>query len=310
MKAYLDIVEDILTNGKWKGNRTGIRTLMLPSRNFQHNMNDGFPLLTTRKLPIRSTLVELEGFINGVSSKKWYQDRGCKYWDYWANPEKVSNTIWKIAEKNSIENNISFEDALNLIDRKQYQLIEDDLGPIYGVQWRRWNEVYNEDDDGILVGIDQLKSLIERLKNNPDDRRLLVSAWNPQQLDIMALPPCHLLFQIHYVDGTLSLEWYQRSVDLTCGFSQNIASYATLLLLLCKETGFKPWLLTGRLGDAHIYENHIENAKIQLLREPRELPTMEITSPNGEFDIFKWTHKDVKLSNYNPHPKLQFDVAV
>jgi thymidylate synthase len=312
MKAYTDILRDILENGEMKGNRTGIRTLMLPCLTFRHNMQDGFPLLTTRKLPIRSTLVELEGFIGGITSKKWYKDRKCKYWNEWANPEKVSESLFnKATELSELIPGLSFDSALNSLDRKYYQEIEDDLGPVYGYQWRRFNQAYDEDDSGSLDGYDQLLSIVNKLKSNPDDRRMVCSAWNPNQLDRMALPPCHMIFTVIHTNGKLSLSWKQRSVDSCCGLPANIASYATLLLLLCKIGNFKPWILKGDLDDCHIYENHIENAKIQIERKPLDLPELEITSPvDKPFDIFEWTHKDVQLTNYNYHPALKFEVAV
>ena len=275
MKQYLDIVDNVLHNGVKKDNRTGISTISTFAETFRHDMSDGFPLLTTKKMAINSILVELEGFIKGITSKKWYQEKGCKIWDEWSNP---------------IAGN------------------DDDLGPIYGYQWRRFNQVYDEHDDGCLTKYDQFNTIIQALKNNPHDRRMVCCAWNPVQINRMALPPCHILWNVVILGDKLNLAWYQRSCDLMLGVPFNIASYATLLLLLCQESGFKPGILHGTLSDCHIYENQIDQAKLQMNRIARALPTMHIGG-TGDFNIYNWRHDLIKLENYNPYSKIDFGPA-
>jgi thymidylate synthase len=329
MKEYLDIVDNILTKGKWKkptrraSNGTEVilpyDTLALPNQLFSHDMENGFPLLTTKKMPLRTVLVELEGFIKGITSKRWYQERGCKIWNEWSNPTKVEEEIRDRAE---YEGDADLLEDNELKLRVQREL--DDLGPIYGYQWRRFGQHYgslptidycggtNGEDvmyldssiNGLNEGTDQLKQIVDRLHNNPYDRRMVCSAWNPNQIDQMALPPCHYAWNVTVIGDTISLFWAQRSCDLMLGVPFNITSYASLLLLLAKESGFKPGNLSGMLVDCHIYSNHIDTAKQQLERQPRELPILEILG--NPFNIFEWTHKDVTLTNYNPHDKLSF----
>jgi thymidylate synthase len=316
MKQYLDIVQHILDRGQWKQNRTGKRALTCPNLFFSHDMSDGFPLLTTRKMPWRSLRVELEGFIRGITSKSWYKNRGCHYWDFWANPQKVQQTILKKyqhVELTPPDNGI----AINITDKqhKKEQELEDDLGVIYGFQWRKFDEAYDEDDNGHVEGVDQLKNIVDALHTNPNDRRMICSAWNPHQLSRMALPPCHLLWNVTHINGTLNLSWVQRSVDTMLGLPSNIASYATLLLLLCKESGMQPGNLSALLMDVHIYENLIDGAKQQIQRTPRDLPDAQITTErffhkNEKFNIFDWTYQDVKLTGYYPYDKIDFgDIA-
>jgi thymidylate synthase len=278
MQAYLDIVNTVLTEGRWKGNRTGVRTLVVPNVHFSHDMNEGFPLLTTKKMAVKAMAVELEGFIGGITDKAWYQERHCHIWDEWSNPKSDDNN---------------------------------DLGPIYGYQWRQFNAFYNKVSYHRVTpnqrSMDQLANIVEKLKNNPDDRRLVCSAWNPEQISQMALPPCHLLFVLTHIDGVLNLHWDQRSCDLMLGVPFNIASYALLLELLCKEANMKPGNLSGMLCDCHIYENHVDGAKEQVSRTPRQLPTIELLNWK---DIWNWTHKDLKVNSYNPHPKINLEVAV
>ncbi len=274
---YFRLAHEILGSGYWENNRTGIKTLTIAGGIFQHNMADGFPLLTSRKLPFKSTRVELEFFIKGLTDKQWLIDRGCHFWDEWCNPEKVpyghdDATLQKMRE-------------------------ERDLGYIYGYQWRNFNS----------QGIDQLKNIIQTLKTNPRDRRMICSAWNPSQLGKMALPPCHYCWQVSVINGALNLAWNQRSVDFCCGLPANIASYALLLHLLAKETGLKEGILTGFLMDLHIYENHIANLKKLISRATPPSPKIET---HNFTSIFDWTYDQTELIGYEPLDKLQFDVAV
>lgn len=323
MKSYIDIVKKILAEGKNKSNRTGIDTIACPFVNFSHDISEGFPLLTTKKMGIKNITVELEGFLRGIPDKKWYQDRGCHVWDEWANPQKVQETFNYISRE--------AKELSGWTDgeyRKEIQLSETDLGPIYGYQWRKFGEQYGEvpiqevdqwdieswqEANGLEYGSDQLKTILQTLKQNPNDRRMVCSAWNPNQMNMMALPACTVLWNVVVIDDTLNLGWFQRSCDVMLGLPYDIASHAIILLLLAKYSGLKPGILHGTLADCHIYKNHIENAKEQIKREIRPLPQCNITVDPFDLhstDIVKWTHNDIKLENYVPHPKIEFEVAI
>jgi thymidylate synthase len=295
MKTYLNIVKNVLKDGVAKTNRTGIKALTLPNQHFSHSMIKGFPLLTTKKMSLKTIATELEGFIKGITSKQWYKDRGCNIWNEWCNPVKILDKIVDHYPPLRPTNE----------EKKRWQSEEDDLGPIYGYQWRNFARCYDVDDGGPLEGYDQLKELITKLKENPNDRRLIVSAWNPHQLNRMALPPCHYTFCCTHIEGTLSLHWTQRSCDLMLGVPFNIASYGLLLLLLCKETNMIPYNLSGMLCDCHIYENQIDVAKEQLKRTPKNLPNVDIIL--SENSILNWNaNGGFLLTNYNAYPKLDF----
>lgn len=306
--VYLDIVRNVLADGVWKGNRTGVRTLTLPFQHVRYDMKNGFPLLTTKKMPIKTIATELEGFIKGITSKKWYQDKGCKIWNEWANPLKVQSALSRYLTIDSDRLDDNTPERRDIIT-KELQADEDDLGPIYGYQWRRFNQAYDENDTGCVEQHDQLKTIVDMLHKNPNDRRMVCSAWNPQQIDKMALPPCHVLWNVVVVEDTINLGWFQRSCDLLIGIPVNIASYALLLKLLAKESGLKPGILSGTLADCHIYENHIDGAMEQITRSPKEPPIL-VVSHKEPFSIFDWEATDVELSNYDCHPKIQFDIAV
>lgn len=335
MKGYLDIVSRILKDGVWKKpvrrNADGSEnilpydTLALPNQVFTHNMSDGFPLLTTKKMPLKTILVELEGFIKGQTSKKWYQDRGCKIWNEWANPKIVQEELDSIDKETKDANGFSNKEY-----KLRIQAETDDLGPIYGRQWRNFGGHYGEwefedigepnaageyqtidNRNGVDSGTDQLKTIVDTLHKNPYDRRMVCSAWNPNQIEMMALPPCHYAWNVTVIGDELNLAWVQRSCDVPIGIPFNIASYATLLLLLAKEGGFKPGNLTGLLVDAHIYSNQIKGVIEQLSRDLFPLPKLEIISKNDDFSIFNWEHTDVKLHNYISHGKVDFgDITV
>lgn len=303
MKSYLDIVRKVLDQGHQKHNRTGVDALTIPFVHFEHQMSEGFPLLTTKKMFTKGIFVELEGFLKGKTSKSWYQERGCKIWDEWANPKQVDVEYEKYCNHgDETKGNFS-----SVVTKKEYQKTVDDLGPIYGYQWRYFNHTNN----------DQLKTILTSLKNNPTDRRMVCSAWNPPAFPEMALPPCHILWNVVVINDTLNLGWYQRSCDLLLGVPFNIASYATLMMLLCKFSGLKPGVLSGTLADCHIYVNHIDGAKEQLAREPRKLPTCEIKGDPFNLDnafhmkdVVDWQYTDIEILNYDPHPKISFEIAV
>ncbi len=277
MQRYLELIDRILTTGKQKEDRTGIGTISIFGVEFRHDMNNGFPLLTTKKMYHKAIRVELEGFIKGIINKRWYQERGCTIWDEWCNPKKVS---------------YGKDD-----ETKAKMQEETDLGPIYGFQWRNFNS----------SGIDQLANAIKIVKENPNSRKIVVSAWNPLQLDQMALEPCHYSFLLNVIDNKLNLAWDQRSVDTMLGLPFNIASYALLLHLIAKETGYQEGELVGHLKDVHIYKNHIEQAKEQLKRDPFTLPKVETSN---FISVFNWQHQETQFIDYKSHPKIEFSIAV
>lgn len=324
MKAYLDIVKNVLEYGTEKlperklegGRKLENSTIGLPNQIFSHDMSQGFPLLTTKKMSLKNIAIELEGFIKGITDKKWYKERGCNIWNEWANPQKVAADGFE-ANKNG---------EYWVKSKAQEQI--DDLGPIYGYQWRKFDQHYGEyktwevgepnaggefqwdnNSNGVDKGHDQLKNIVISLKDYPNDRRMVCSAWNPNQINMMALPPCHFCWVVTVYNNRLNLFWGQRSCDLPLGVPYNIASYALLLKLLAKVGGFECGNLTGALIDCHIYSNQIEAMKEQVKREPRKLPTLDIIC-DGEFDIFQWTHSDLWLIDYNPQEKIKMEVTV
>ena len=290
MKAYLDIVQNVLENGEKVSTRQGVNAYTIAGAIFEHDMSVGFPLLTTKKVPFRLIATELEFFINGRTDKKWLIDNNNHIWDEWASPKKAPYGHDEMSKKKMKE--------------------ERDLGPIYGFQWRHFNAKYkNYNTDYTEQGIDQLKKIIETLKTNPRDRRMIINSWNPNQLEEMALPPCHYSFQITTIGNKLNLLWNQRSVDTMLGLPFNIASYALLLHLLAKETGFKEGKLVGFLADVHIFENHIEGAKEQLSRDSNKYKLPQIKTKNWKL-IFDWHSDDTKLLNYESYPRIPFEIAM
>lgn len=479
MKQYVDIVKDILANGQWKENRTGIKTKTTFCQIFRHNMSDGFPMLTLKRLPYKTMAVELEGFIKGVTSKKWYQERGCKIWNEWANPVKApyghdedsllrmkeendlgyiygyswrnfASAVKRIVKINKPKNpyytnanipknpdncgiatvgnpiqcldrdieNILYQNWYDMINRcynpnssqykyygqkgvrvhdrwliyenyrkdieklprwqdkmrypKEYVLDKDYLGyHYYGpntcvflhykenilynnsklyIVYDKNNDtsfefltkieigefldcsrrsvdtylnkeklfddrfkIYSVEDENLYryeLPIDQLSSALETLQGNPNDRRMVVSAWEPSNFRESALMPCHYAFTLVHIDGVLNLCWKQRSVDVGLGLPFNIASYALLLTLICEQVNMIPGELVGVLEDCHIYENHIDGMVDMLKRESRPLPTIEIIKNQNPWTIFDWTYLDFIVHNYDPHPLIKLDVAV
>ena len=288
MEAYINLVKKILNEGVLKNNRTGVDTISISGVLFEHDMSKGFPLLTTKKVPLRLIASELEFFIKGLTDKEWLKERNNHIWDEWCSPDKVPYAHDEETKKKMAE--------------------ERELGPIYGFQWRNFNGEYiswnSENGKG---GFDQLKEIIRLLKEDPNSRRMICSAWNPIQQPRMALPPCHYCFQVTVTDGKLNLMWNQRSVDVALGLPFNIASYALLLHLLAKEANLKEGRLVGFLGDTHIYTNHVEGLKEQMERKPYPLP--KIKTENFK-SIFDWKYEDTIIEDYESHPRIKFEVAV
>ena len=264
MKQYLDLLQHVLDHGTVREDRTGTGTIGVFGYQMRFPLSDGFPVLTTKKLHLRSIIYELLWFLRGDTNIQYLHDHNVTIWDEWAD-----------------ENG--------------------DLGPVYGKQWRSW-----EAPDGRVI--DQITNLIEQLKRNSDSRRLIVSAWNPADVDQMALPPCHTMFQFYANDGQLSCQLYQRSADVFLGVPFNIASYALLTMMVAQVCGLKAKDFVHTFGDAHIYSNHVEQAKLQLSRDPRPLPQMRI-NPEVK-SIFDFQYEDFTLENYDPHPHIKADVAV
>ncbi len=264
MKQYLDLLQHVLDHGILKEDRTGTGTHSVFGYQMRFDLQDGFPLLTTKKLHLKSIIHELLWFLKGDTNVKYLQENGVRIWNEWAD-----------------ENG--------------------DLGHIYGYQWRSWPD-YNGGH------IDQIKEAIDTIQNNPDSRRIIVSAWNVADLPQMNLPPCHAFFQFYVANGKLSLQLYQRSADIFLGVPFNIASYALLLMMVAQVTGLEAGDFVHTLGDAHIYNNHIEQMREQLSREPRGLPKMKL-NPNVK-SIFDFKYEDFELTDYNPHPHIAGKVAV
>ncbi|MBP6344842.1 MAG: thymidylate synthase [Neisseriaceae bacterium] len=264
MKAYLDLMQHVLTTGTDKSDRTGTGTRSVFGYQMRFDLSQGFPLVTTKKCHLRSIIHELLWFLQGDTNIKYLQDNGVRIWDEWADEHG-------------------------------------DLGPVYGYQWRSWPTP----DGG---HIDQISQLIEQIKNTPDSRRLLVSAWNPALVNDMALPPCHTMFQFYVADNKLSCQLYQRSADIFLGVPFNIASYALLTMMIAQVCNLELGDFVHTFGDAHLYSNHFEQAELQLSREPRALPAMRI-NPEVK-DLFAFKFEDFTLEGYDPHPHIKAVVAV
>ncbi len=264
MKQYLDLLNRILTEGVKKGDRTGTGTISIFGNQMRFNLDEGFPLLTTKKLHLKSIIYELLWFLRGDTNLKYLHEHKVSIWDEWADPDG-------------------------------------ELGHIYGYQWRSWPGYNGE-------FIDQISQVVYDIKNNPDSRRLIVSAWNVADLGNMNLPPCHVLFQFYVAEGRLSLQLYQRSADTFLGVPFNIASYSLLLMMMAQVTGLKPGDFIYTTGDTHLYLNHIEQARLQLTRAPRPLPAMRL-NPDVK-NIFDFVYEDFTLENYNPWPHIKADISV
>jgi thymidylate synthase len=298
-KQYQGILRKLVLYGKEKGDRTGTGTLSYFGDQIRHNMADGFPLLTTKKMAVKTMMTELKWFLKGDANIKYLVDNNCHIWDgdaYKNYRNKFEPAPYQFTPDTMEEfiNKIKTDDEF----AKQWG----ELGPIYGKQWRNWeSQKFNvAKGEGYLLQIDQIAKLIVDLKKNPNSRRLIVSAWNVGEIEEVVLPPCHYGFQCYVSEGKLSLMWNQRSCDTFLGIPFNIASYATLLLLLCKETGLEAGELIGNLGDVHLYKNHVQQAKEQIVREPFPLPTIELSNVNilnGEWDY--------EIKGYEYHPTIK-----
>ena len=265
MKQYQDLLRRILDEGVQKGDRTGTGTISVFGHQMHFDLQQGFPLLTTKKLHLKSIIYELLWFLRGDTNVHYLQQHGVSIWNEWADP------------------------------------VSGDLGPVYGHQWRSWPDYRGG-------SIDQISQALELIRHNPDSRRILVSAWNPAEVDEMALPPCHCLFQFYVADGRLSLQLYQRSADTFLGVPFNIASYALLCMMMAQVCGLRPGEFIHTTGDTHLYMNHLDQARLQLTREPRPLPRM-VLNPDVR-SLFDFQYEDFRLEGYDPWPHIKADVAV
>jgi thymidylate synthase len=264
MKQYLDLLSHVMEHGIEKRDRTGTGTISTFGYQMRFDLSEGFPLMTTKKLHLKSIIYELLWFLSGSTNVRYLQEKGVRIWNEWADPDG-------------------------------------NLGPIYGYQWRSWPAAGGRT-------IDQVSTVVDSIRKNPDSRRHIISAWNVGELEKMALPPCHILFQFYVADGRLSCQLYQRSADIFLGVPFNIASYALLTLMMAQVTGYKPGEFIHTLGDAHIYLNHTDQVRLQLTRDPRPLPRMTLN--NGVMDILRFEYDDFVLSDYNPHPAIKGEISV
>ncbi len=280
MQQYLNLLELILERGKDRGDRTGTGTRGIFGHQMRFDLREGFPLLTTKKLHIKSIIHELLWFLRGETHVKPLQDAGVRIWNEWATPEQTA----------------------------RFGRAEGDLGPVYGHQWRNFGATLRPDGTYEADGVDQIKRLLDDIARNPNSRRLIVTGWNPKEAEQVALPPCHTLFQLYVQDGELSCQLYQRSADVFLGVPFNIASYALLTMMIAHVTGLRPGDFVHTFGDAHLYKNHLEQARLQLTRAPRPLPRLRIATETR--DLFAIRFEDVVLEGYDPHPHIAAEVSV
>jgi thymidylate synthase len=280
MRAYLDLLRLVLDHGKPRADRTGVGTRGIFGHQMRFELADGFPLLTTKKLHTKSIIHELLWFISGRTDNQYLTERGVTIWNEWAGAESCA----------------------------RFGRQAGDLGPIYGHQWRNFGATPEAGGGYAADGVDQLAWVVAEIRRNPASRRLIVSGWNPREAALVALPPCHTLFQFYVQDGALSCQLYQRSADIFLGVPFNIASYALLTCLVAQVTGLSPGTFVHTLGDAHLYTNHLEQARLQLEREPRPLPRLALAP--GLTDLFAVRFEDISITGYEPHPAIKAAVAV
>lgn len=280
MRAYLDLLRKVLDEGVTREDRTGTGTRSLFGYQMRADLSEGFPLLTTKKVHLKSIVHELLWFVSGQTHVSHLQEVGVSIWDEWATAEQTAR-----------------------FGRK-----EGDLGPVYGHQWRNFGATEREDGSYARDGVDQLTRVLDEIRDNPDSRRLIVSGWNPSEAERVALPPCHTLFQFYVSDGRLSCQLYQRSADVFLGVPFNIASYALLTMMIASVSGLKPGDFIHTFGDVHLYRNHLDQARLQLSRQPRPLPTMLI-DPSVD-NLFDFRYEHFQLKDYLPHPRIKAPVAV
>ena len=280
MRAYLDLLQHILDHGRDRADRTGTGTRGVFGYQMRFDLRAGFPLVTTKKLHLKSIINELAWFLNGRTDNQWLLDHGVTIWNEWATPEQCA----------------------------RFARQPGDLGPVYGHQWRNFGATLLADGSYAADGHDQIRWLLNEIKTNPNSRRLIVTGWNPQEQNQVALPPCHTLFQFYVQDGELSCQLYQRSADTFLGVPFNIASYALLTCLIAHVSGLKPGDFIHTLGDAHLYSNHLDLARLQLSREPRPLPQLALNPKLT--DLFALRFEDVTIIGYEPHPGIKAPVAI
>ena len=298
MKQYLDLLQNIMDNGIDKGDRTGVGTRSIFGAQLRFDLNKGFPLLTTKKVFLKGIIHELIWFVRGDTNIKYLVENGVKIWNEWPYQKylKDNNLDKEYPKYSEVWSKKMEEFVENIKNDDEFAKKWGDLGPVYGKQWRDFG------------GVDQLMDIIERIKNNPNDRRMIVSAWNPPEISKMALPPCHCFYQFYVADGKLSLQMYQRSCDTFLGIPFNIASYSLLLIMVAQVVGLEPGEFVHTMGDTHIYSNHFEQVKEQLSRDIRELPSMKINREVNNIEDYKY--EDFVLENYNPHPSIKAPIAV
>lgn len=288
MKAYLDLCQHVLDHGTFKMDRTKTGTYSVFGYQMRYDLSEGFPLLTTKKVHLKSIIHELLWFINGDTNIKYLVDNGVRIWNDWPYASFKKSNDYHGETMDEFVEKVKTDD--------EFARVYGDLGPVYGAQWRNFN------------GIDQLQYILDELKNNPNSRRMILSAWNPAEISNMALPPCHTLIQFYVSDGKLSLQLYQRSADIFLGVPFNIASYALLLQMVAQVTGLDLGEFVHTLGDAHIYQNHLDQVKLQLSRKPKQRPIMKI-NPEVK-SLFDFKYEDFKLEGYDPYPLIRGKVAV